>query len=312
MNSTGDKLRALRNKHNMTAQELADKLGVTAPAISLWEHNKREIDNSTLLRIAAIFNVTTDYLLGAPTFNPTLSLSMTNKEIFAQNLKHYMWLNNINQRDLANSLKVSDASVSHWLNAARMPRIDKLQSIATILGITLQELIEDSTLNKTEKQFKPSLSKRDELDIPKRLNTPEIGNRIKNLRKQYNMTQDELGLKLNGTRNAISQYETDKRIPTSTTLSKLAKIFNVSTDYLINGNNTNFKPTLSKHDELDIQKRLERLMNDLDSETGLAFYNGDEEIDDETRELLRASLESSLRITKLKAKEKFTPKKYRR
>lgn len=223
MNSTGNKLRALRKKHNMTAQELADKLGVTAPAISLWEHNKREIDNSTLLRIATIFNVTTDYLLGAPAFKPTLS--MTNTEIFAKNLKHYMWLNNISQRDLANSLKVSDASVSHWLNAARMPRMDKLQSIATILGITLQELIEDSTHNKQEKPF---------------------------------------------------------------------------------------KPTLSKRDELDIQKRLERLMNDLDSETGLAFYNGDEEIDDETRELLRASLESSLRITKLKAKEKFTPKKYRR
>lgn len=227
MNSTGDKLRALRDKHNMTAQELADKLGVTAPAISMWERNKREIDNSTLLRIATIFNVTTDYLLGAPA-------------------------------------------------------------------------------------FKPTLSKHDELDIQKRLNTPEIGNRIKNLRKQYNMTQDELGYKITATKSMISLWENGKRKIDTTTLSKLAKIFNVSTDYLINGNNTNFKPTLSKRDELDIQKRLERLMNDLDSETGLAFYNGDEEIDDETRELLRASLESSLRITKLKAKEKFTPKKYRR
>ena len=53
-------------------------------------------------------------------------------------------------------------------------------------------------------------------------------------------------------------------------------------------------------------------MNDLDSETGLAFYNGEGEMDDETRELLRASLESALRITKLKAKEKFTPNKYRK
>lgn len=139
-----------------------------------------------------------------------------------------------------------------------------------------------------------------------------IGQRIKALRLKYNMTGNELGLKLNVTRNAISQWETDKRIPTSPMLSELSKIFDVSTDYLINGTpSPAFKPTLSERDERDIQKRLELLMNDLDSETGLAFYNGDTEMDDETRELLRASLESTLRITKLKAKEKFTPKKYR-
>ena len=139
-----------------------------------------------------------------------------------------------------------------------------------------------------------------------------IGQRIKSLRLKYNMTGNELGARLNVTRNAVSQWETDKRIPTSQMLSELAKLFNVSTDYLINGTTSPaFKPTLSERDERDIQKRLELLMNDLDSETGLAFYNGDGEMDDETRELLRMSLESALRITKLKAKEKFTPKKYR-
>ena len=140
-----------------------------------------------------------------------------------------------------------------------------------------------------------------------------IGQRIKSLRLKYNMTGNELGDRLNVTRNAVSQWETDKRIPTSHMLSELAKLFNVSTDYLINGTTSPaFKPTLSDRDEKDIQKRLELLMNDLDSETGLAFYNGDGEMDDETRELLRASLESALRITKLKAKEKFTPNKYRK
>ena len=140
-----------------------------------------------------------------------------------------------------------------------------------------------------------------------------IGQRIKSLRLKYNMTGNELGARLNVTRNAVSQWETDKRIPTSQMLSELAKLFNVSTDYLINGTaSPAFKPTLSERDERDIQKRLELLMNDLDSETGLAFYNGDGEMDDETRELLRASLESALRITKLKAKEKFTPNKYRK
>lgn len=62
-----------------------------------------------------------------------------------------------------------------------------------------------------------------------------IGQRIKSLRLKYNMTGNELGARLNVTRNAVSQWETDKRIPTSQMFSELAKLFNVSTDYLING-----------------------------------------------------------------------------
>ena len=60
-----------------------------------------------------------------------------------------------------------------------------------------------------------------------------IGQRIKELRLAHNMTGYELGLKLNITRNAVSQWETNKRVPTSTMLTQLAKLFNVTTDYLL-------------------------------------------------------------------------------
>ena len=36
-----------------------------------------------------------------------------------------------------------------------------------------------------------------------------------------------------------------------------------------------------------------------------------EPLDDNTRELLKASLENSITIAKINAKQKFTPKKYR-
>lgn len=70
------------------------------------------------------------------------------------------------------------------------------------------------------------------------MNTSEIGSRIKNLRKQYNMTQDELGSKITATKSMISLWENGKRKVDTTTLSKLAKIFNVSTDYLLGRNYT--------------------------------------------------------------------------
>jgi hypothetical protein len=50
----------------------------------------------------------------------------------------------------------------------------------------------------------------------------------------------------------------------------------------------------------------------MDSQDAIAMYNGGEPMDPETREYMKASLENALRFAKLKAKEKFTPKKHRK
>ena len=68
---------------------------------------------------------------------------------------------------------------------------------------------------------------------------------------------------------------------------------------------------LDKKDERDIAQRLEETLSDLENSQSALMFSG-EPLDDETRELLRASLESSLRIGKINAKKKFTPKKYRK
>lgn len=71
------------------------------------------------------------------------------------------------------------------------------------------------------------------------------------------------------------------------------------------------KPELNARDERDIQKKLQSILDDLDPDTGLAFYNGQEPMDNETRDLIRSSIENSLRTAKQLAKTKYTPKKYR-
>ena len=71
---------------------------------------------------------------------------------------------------------------------------------------------------------------------------------------------------------------------------------------------TPLKP-LTPKDERDIAKDLEKILSNLESDNALAF-NG-EPMDDETKELMRISLENSMRLAKQIAKKKFTPKKYR-
>ncbi|QCH28512.1 helix-turn-helix domain-containing protein [Clostridium tyrobutyricum] len=67
---------------------------------------------------------------------------------------------------------------------------------------------------------------------------------------------------------------------------------------------------LSEKDEHDIKKDLNKTLEQLEkSQDGLMFDG--EPMDEETRELLRISLENSMRIAKQAAK-KYTPKKYRK
>lgn len=60
-----------------------------------------------------------------------------------------------------------------------------------------------------------------------------VGSRLKELRKNNNMTQSELGSKLNVTKVSICCYEKNVRVPGIDTLEDLSNIFGVSTDYFL-------------------------------------------------------------------------------
>lgn len=137
-------------------------------------------------------------------------------------------------------------------------------------------------------------------------------NRIRELRKQHKMTMKELGAVVGLAESTISQYETGKRQPDNETLLKLGEYFNTSVDYLLGSTRTNENaPTLTQKDERDIEKRLQNTIEELESlQDGLTFSG--EALDDESRELLAISLKNSLEIAKRAAKQKYTPKKYKK
>ena len=61
----------------------------------------------------------------------------------------------------------------------------------------------------------------------------DFGNVLKTIRLKENMTQAQLARKLGLTRSVISAYETGLRLPSYDILIHIAKIYNVSTDYLL-------------------------------------------------------------------------------
>ena len=67
------------------------------------------------------------------------------KEIFAKNLKHYMNMQNMNQKELSIIIGVSAPTVNDWMKAKKYPRIDKIERMANYFGIQKSDLIEDKS-----------------------------------------------------------------------------------------------------------------------------------------------------------------------
>lgn len=59
----GEKLKQLRSAHNLTQDQLAEKLIVTRQTVSKWELDVNEPDIGTLNKLAEIFNVSVDELI---------------------------------------------------------------------------------------------------------------------------------------------------------------------------------------------------------------------------------------------------------
>lgn len=84
----------------------------------------------------------------------------------------------------------------------------------------------------------------------------DFGNMLKTLRLRKNMTQAQLAQKLGLTKSVISAYETGLRLPSYDILIHIARIYNVSTDYLLG---------IEQKQEIDLsglsQEEIDALMN---------------------------------------------------
>ncbi len=62
--SMGARLAKARRNQNLTQEQLAETLGVTRQAVSRWESDTAYPETDKIIRMAALFGVSCDYLLG--------------------------------------------------------------------------------------------------------------------------------------------------------------------------------------------------------------------------------------------------------
>lgn len=147
--------------------------------------------------------------------------------------------------------------------------------------------------------------------------------------KERNVSPTRAAIEIGISKATPTTWKKRGLTPQGETLNKIAAYFGVSTDYLlgnvtvpffqldndrilqdINSYESESTSTLTDRDRRDIARDLERIMEALDTAGDLQF-DGDP-MSDEARESIRAAMKLGLEAAKVKNKERFTPKKFRK
>lgn len=106
-------------------------------------------------------------------------------------------------------------------------------------------------------------------------------NRIKKLREESGLTQQELANKLDGAKSTVAMYENETRKPSLEILIKLSEIFNCSIDYIL------CKTDIRNPQKIDL--------NDMQ----IAFASGIKGLNKENQETLKNILDGLLAKQKI-------------
>lgn len=146
-------------------------------------------------------------------------------------------------------------------------------------------------------------------------NNKEIfSNNLKFFMQQRNKTRKEICDDLNIKYTTFADWYNGNKYPRIDKIELLAKYFGIQKSDLIEEKNDTNKNSLelTARDERDIKKHLDKALENLENDEALMFDGEPVEMDEETKELLKASLENSIRLAKTLAKKKYTPKKYQK
>lgn len=62
------------------------------------------------------------------------------REIFVRNMRKFMEEKNISQADISSQMQLTASTVSDWYNGKNYPRVDAMQRLAALFGVSMREL----------------------------------------------------------------------------------------------------------------------------------------------------------------------------
>lgn len=147
-------------------------------------------------------------------------------------------------------------------------------------------------------------------------NLNNLGDKIKLLRKEKKITQQELANALSLSQSTIGMIEKNRQGVGRKTLIKIANFFNVTVDYLLSDDEEiecteeikkerDYSLTIKEQEDIDDEAK--KIIEELT----MSFSKNKDSLTDEDYFAIENALRITLESIKIKNKKKFTPKKYR-
>ncbi|MGJ0908889.1 helix-turn-helix domain-containing protein [Clostridium botulinum] len=159
-------------------------------------------------------------------------------------------------QELANKSEVGKSSIFDAEQEGSNPTVNTLLRLASALEVPVEEFF------------------RDDVSCNEGMS---VGERIKELRKEKGITQEELGKHVGVSTSMVGMYETNARKPSYEVLSKIAKYFRVSTDYLLGETDSNIHKetfiSISREDFKDLSEFI--LDESLEENNNISIFTQD-------------------------------------
>ena len=128
---------------------------------------------------------------------------------------------NLKSKDVAKYLQVYESTYSEWEHSKIPIPTKRIIELANFYNVNIDYML---NISKNRKVIKGITD----------INLIEIGNRLRNIRKELGLSLRELGEKLNTSFSALGSYERGEHLIQSETLISLCKLSNYSIDYILN------------------------------------------------------------------------------
>lgn len=141
-----------------------------------------------------------------------------------ENLINFRINSNITQKEMINILGVSKGTYSAWESGKDVIPLNRLIDICNYLNISCDYALGITNAN----NFNINVST---------LDLKLIGRNLKSIRKENNLNLTKLANLLNTSISVISRYENGHTLILTSFIYQYAKLFNVSTDYILGRSN---------------------------------------------------------------------------
>ena len=136
-----ERLREIREEHNLTQKELANILNVERSTYAGWETGKDTIPLRRLNKLSDYYKVSIDYLTGLSNVTSKYRVIDLDAKVVGKNLRILRKMHNLVQKDIFISLNTTSSTYSAYETGKVLIKTDFLYAIAKKYHVSIDELL---------------------------------------------------------------------------------------------------------------------------------------------------------------------------